>query len=256
LRNLLPPNLQYPEILTTSQIVEKTVTQDQIVKTYSSHPELLHPGAANHQARTNVKKQYTPFREEEIINNNIQNDQPNLEGTQQTAQQQTTQPPQELHPWDEAIQARNSYLNNSQPSVPDETAETTQTTNQPQPAAHTYQPTTSNIPTTTIIPPTVDFLQLLNQPINPPHVQILSRKKRHWLSQAFSDLTGLATQTDLNILNANEEKMRLEEEKSQKELKTIETKTQNIIQIIDEQAVKMAKLYSDEAEVKQPIKIV
>ncbi len=46
------------------------------------------------------------------------------------------------------------------------------------------------------------------------------------------------------------------EERTQKELKTIETKTQNIIQIIDEQAVKMAKLYSDEAEVKQAIKIV
>jgi hypothetical protein len=87
-------------------------------------------------------------------------------------------------------------------------------------------------------------------------VQTLSRKKRHWLSQAFSDLTGLATQTDLNILNSNEERMRLEEEKTQKELQTIETKTQNIIQIIDEQAVKMAKLYSDEAEVKQAIKIV
>jgi hypothetical protein len=42
----------------------------------------------------------------------------------------------------------------------------------------------------------------------------LSRKKRHWLSQAFSDLTGLATQTDLNILNSNEDKMRLEEEKN------------------------------------------
>jgi SLT domain-containing protein len=50
--------------------------------------------------------------------------------------------------------------------------------------------------------------------------------------------------------------MRIEEEKTQKELKTIETKTQNIIQIIDEQAIKMAKLYSDEAEVKQAIKKV
>ncbi|MFN9902502.1 MAG: hypothetical protein ACK55Z_27720, partial [bacterium] len=115
----------------------------------------------------------------------------------------------------------------------------------------TTQPTPNNIPTTTTRPPIINILQLLNQPTNPPHIQVLSRKKRHWLSQAFSDLTGLATQTDLNILNANEEKMRIEEEKTQKELKTIETKTQNIIQIIDEQAIKMAKLYSDEAEVKQ-----
>ncbi|MFN9901369.1 MAG: hypothetical protein ACK55Z_21825, partial [bacterium] len=81
LRNLLPPNLQYPEILTQSKIVEKPVTQDQFIKTYSSHPELLQPGTANNQARTNIKKQYTPFREEDIPNNIMQNDQP---GTRQT----------------------------------------------------------------------------------------------------------------------------------------------------------------------------
>ena len=127
----------------------------------------------------------------------MQNDQPGIRQTQQPIQHQTTQPPQELHPWDEAIQVRNSYPNESQPSVPDGTTETTQTTNQPQPTAHTYQPTVSSTPTTTAIPPTVDFLQLLNQPINPPHIQTISRRKRHWLSQAFSDLTGLATQTDL-----------------------------------------------------------
>jgi hypothetical protein len=114
LKNLLPPNLQYPEILKTSQIIEKSTTQDQIVKTYSSHPELLQPGAANNQARTNIKKQYTPFRESEITNSNIQNDQPDLGWTQQESQQQTTQPPHEIHPWDEAIQVRNSYLNNNQ----------------------------------------------------------------------------------------------------------------------------------------------
>jgi hypothetical protein len=255
LKNLLPPNLQYPVILATSQIIEKSVTQDQPVKTYSSHPELLQPGAANNQARTNIKKQYTPLAEGEITNNNIQNDQPDLVQEQQPPQQQTVQPLQELHPWDEAIQARNSYLTNNQPSVPDVTSENSAST-QPQLATQTTQPTANNIPTTTSSPTTINILQLLNQPTNPPHIQILSRKKRHWLSQAFSDLTGLATQTDLNILNANEEKMRLEEEKTQKELKTIETKTQNIIQIIDEQAVKMAKLYSDEAEVKQAIKIV
>ena len=32
LKNLLPPNLQYPEILTTSQIIEKSVTQDKLLK--------------------------------------------------------------------------------------------------------------------------------------------------------------------------------------------------------------------------------
>ncbi|MFN9899497.1 MAG: hypothetical protein ACK55Z_12035, partial [bacterium] len=103
-------------------------------------------------------------REEGIPNNIMQNDQPGIRHTQQPIQHQTTQPPQELHPWDEAIQARKSYPNTSQPSEPDGTTETTQTTNQPQPTAHTYQPTVSSTPTTTAIPPTVDFLQLLNQP--------------------------------------------------------------------------------------------
>jgi hypothetical protein len=104
------------------------------------------------------------------------------------------------------MQVRNSYLNNSQPLVPYEIGGATQSNNQPQPTAQAYQPTTTNIPTTTDIPPTINILQLLDHPTNPPHVQTLSRKKRHWLSQAFSDLTGLATQMDLNILNANEEK--------------------------------------------------
>jgi hypothetical protein len=83
--------------LKTSQIIETSVTQDQIVKTYSSHPELLQPGAANNQARTNIKKQYTPLTEGEIINNNIQNDQPRLDQTEQQDQQQTAQPQHELH---------------------------------------------------------------------------------------------------------------------------------------------------------------
>ena len=154
LKNLLPPNLQYPEILTTSQIIEKSATQDQIVKTYSNHPELLKPGETNKQARTNIKKQYTPLEEGEIINNNIQNDQPHLDQVQQQIQQQTVQPLPELHPWDEAIQTRNNYLNNGQPSVPNETRVINQTNIQPQPATQTTQPTLNTIPTTTSSPTT------------------------------------------------------------------------------------------------------
>jgi hypothetical protein len=134
LKNLLPPNLQYPEILTTSQIIEKTATQDQIIKTYSKHPELLQPGATNNQARTDIKKQYTHLEEGEITNNNIQNDQPILNQMQQQIQQQTVRQLPELHPWDEAIQTRNNLLNNGQPSVPDETEVTNQTNIQSQPA--------------------------------------------------------------------------------------------------------------------------
>jgi hypothetical protein len=42
--------------------------------------------------------------------------------------------------------------------------------------------------------------------------------------------------------------MKVEEEKTQQELKTLGTKTQNTIQIINEQAIKMTKLYSDETK--------
>ena len=131
LKNLLPPNLQYPEILTTSQIIEKSATQDQIIKTYSKHPELLQPGATNNQSRINIKKQYTPLEAEEIMNNNIQNDQPLLDQMQQQIQQQTVQHLPELHPWDEAIQTRNNLLNSGQPSVPDEAGVINQTNIQP-----------------------------------------------------------------------------------------------------------------------------
>jgi len=178
------PTVQYPEILTTSQIIEKSVTQDQIVKTYGNHPELLKPGETNKQARIDIKKQYTPLEEDEIMNNNIQNDQPPLDQTQQQIQQQTVQNLTELHPWDEAIQARNNLLNSGQPSVPDGTEESNQTNIQPQLATQATQPPQNNIPTTTTTPPTINILRLLNQPTNPPHIQVLSRKKRHWLSQA------------------------------------------------------------------------
>jgi hypothetical protein len=167
LKNLLPPNLQYPEILTTSQIIEKSVTQDQIIKTYSKHPELLQPGATNNQARIDIKKQYTPLEAEEIMNNNIQNDQPLLDQMQQQIQQQTVQHLPELHPWDEAIQTRNNLLNSGQPSVPDEAGVINQTNIQPQLATQATQPTLNNIPTTTSRPTTINILQLLNQPTNP-----------------------------------------------------------------------------------------
>jgi len=68
------------------------------------------------------------------MNNNIQNDQPRLDQTQQQIQQQTVQPLPELHPWDEAILTRNNLLNNGQPSVPDEEEINNQTNIQPQPA--------------------------------------------------------------------------------------------------------------------------
>ncbi len=55
LRNLLPPNLQYPEILATSHTIEKTVTQDQTVN------PILHTAWLNSHALTsksNTAKYY------------------------------------------------------------------------------------------------------------------------------------------------------------------------------------------------------
>jgi hypothetical protein len=169
--------------------------------------------------------------------NNIQNDQP------QSTEDQATKTNQDLHPWDEALQVR-AQTETNQPLISENSETTTQSLTNVQQI--------SNQPSTTMSPSS--NIQIL--PTNPPLIQILKRKKRHWLSQAFSDLTGLATQTDLNILSSNEDKMRIEEEKTQQELKTLETKTQNIIQIIDEQAIKMTKLFLDETEVKQAIQKV
>ena len=229
LKNVLPANTIYPTLLQINQYTEKPSNQQQPRRIFNNHPELLPKTQANNQSRIAVKNQYQPGYTENTVNN-IQNDQPD------PAQQPPTTPSpnQQLHPWDEALLQRNAI-------------------NHPQPATTSSTPSPPTSSPTTLTP---SILQALNRPTMSPTIQILARKKRHWLSQAFSDLTGLATQTDLNILNANEDKMRAEEERTQQELQRVETKTQSIIQIIDEQAIKLSKLYADESEVKQAIKKV
>src|SRR5450830_827709 len=84
----------------------------------------------------------------------------------------------------------------------------------------------------------------------------LNRRKRHWLAEAFSDATGLATQEDVDKLERNEEKLAAMEEKTQVEIKTILTKTNTIIDSLTEQASKMSKLYSDETALKDALRLV
>ena len=84
-------------------------------------------------------------------------------------------------------------------------------------------------------------LQLL-----PSSSQTLQRRKRNWLSDAFSDLTGLATRESVDIIEANENKIREAEERTQKELVVVLTKTNEIVKNMDEQASKLSKLYEDE----------
>jgi hypothetical protein len=85
LKNLLPSNLPYPSILKTFQIIEKSNTQSQLPKIYTSHPELLPPNSANNQARINIKKEYSPLTANIQRQNNIQNDQPQGTGNQESA---------------------------------------------------------------------------------------------------------------------------------------------------------------------------
>jgi len=67
------------------------------------------------------------------------------------------------------------------------------------------QSITPPIPATTTQQPNVE--EFLNLQLLPSSSQTLQRRKRNWLSDAFSDLTGLATKESVDIIEANENKI-------------------------------------------------
>jgi len=129
----------------------------------------------------------------------------------------------------------------TQPLTPPITDTPTQSLTLPISAAPTQEP---NVP---------EFLQLQ---LLPSSSQTLQRRKRNWLSDAFSDLTGLATKESVDIIEANENNIRDAEERTQKELVVVLTKTNEIVKNMDEQASKLSKLYEDEQDVKLALKNV
>jgi hypothetical protein len=104
------------------------------------------------------------------------------------------------------------------PLMPDTPA---QSLTLPIPAAPTQEPNVQ------------EFLQLQ---LLPSSSQTLQRRKCNWLSDAFSDLTGLATKESVDIIEANENNIRDAEERTQKELVVVLTKTNEIVKNMDEQA--------------------
>jgi len=110
----------------------------------------------------------------------------------------------------------------------------------------TLPPPMQDTPTQPLTPqmPIIQDQELNSQEITqlqllPSSSQTLQRRKRNWLSDAFSDLTGLATKESVDIIEANENKIREAEERTQKELVVVLTKTNEIVKNMDEQAYKL-----------------
>ncbi len=67
----------------------------------------------------------------------------------------------------------------------------------------------------------------------------LVRVKRHWFADFIADVTGLATNEDVEKIDDNEKKLQMEEERAQKEIELVLTKTNDIISSLTDQANKM-----------------
>jgi len=92
----------------------------------------------------------------------------------------------------------------------------------------------------------------LGLPFNPmPTNSIeLQRKKRHLLTPLFSYLTGLASSDDIQKLHENEGQILKAENDLSQSVEDIQKKTDDVIQAIRAQSLKMSNLYTDEKQVK------
>jgi len=167
----------------------------------------------------------------------------------------------QLHPW---IRMMNQLY--SSPPAPQPIMQKFTVTQISPSTATTTQPPMLQIPATTTQPPMLQISDTTTQSPNlesfqnlqllPSSSQTLQRRKRNWFSDAFSDLTGLARKESVDIIEANENKIREAEERTQKELVVVLTKTNEIVKNMDEQASKLSKLYEDEQDVKLALKNV
>jgi hypothetical protein len=137
------------------------------------------------------------------------------------------------------------------------TSTTMQTTSRPSPVSHQqiFTPETAAI---------IKLMQQNNQvvvkqtgpqsitPATAPPIRV----KRHWWSDMIADLTGLATQDDMQKIDDTEKQIINNEKQMQKEMTNILSKTNSIVASFTEQAEKMSKLYDSELNLKNTLQTI
>jgi hypothetical protein len=120
--------------------------------------------------------------------------------------------------------------------------------------------------TTTVPPPILDIpdntsdnmpiidLTFLHSQTIPSHLRQTSiRVKRNSVTDFFADITGLAPYDQVEKLQRNEEQIQKVQEETTKEVKTILSQTNAIVDSLKEQSDKLATLYKDETSVKNAL---
>jgi hypothetical protein len=101
--------------------------------------------------------------------------------------------------------------------------------------------------------PVID-LTFLHSSTIPSHLrQIGIRAKRNSITDFFADITGLAPYDQVEKLQRNEEQIQKVQEETTKEVKTILSQTNAIVNSLKEQSNKLATLYKDETSVKNAL---
>jgi hypothetical protein len=120
--------------------------------------------------------------------------------------------------------------------------------------------------TTTLSPPIIDIndnisddlpiidVTFLHSQTIPSHLRQTSfRAKRNSVTDFFADITGLAPYDQVEKLQRNEEQIQKVQEETTKEVKTILSQTNAIVDSLKEQSDKLATLYKDETSVKSAL---
>ncbi len=101
--------------------------------------------------------------------------------------------------------------------------------------------------------PIIDLTFLHSQTI-PSHLRQTSfRAKRNSITDFFADITGLAPYDQVEKLQRNEEQIQKVQEETTKEVKTILSQTNAIVDSLKEQSNKLANLYKDDTSVKNAL---
>ena len=111
----------------------------------------------------------------------------------------------------------------------------------------------TNVATTsssTIIP---DYAEYHNN-IHSNNTSSNIRKKRNIFTPMWSYITGLASQEDINKVQNNEILLAQFEKQQSENLNLLENQTETMLSALQNQNVKLAKLFSEETEVKQTLK--
>jgi hypothetical protein len=120
--------------------------------------------------------------------------------------------------------------------------------------------------TTTLSPPVIDIhdnisdnipiidAAFLHSQTIPSHLRQTSfRAKRNSVTDFFADITGLAPYDQVEKLQRNKEQIQKVQEETTKEVKTILSQTNAIVDSLKEQSDKLATLYKDETSVKNAL---